>query len=62
MIIKFLGFLLFLFLFISGFWCLLFLSIITPYWIIIGIIEIYIKKIIKLNKKKYNNNKIIWKK
>lgn len=62
MIIKFLGFLFFLFLFISGFWCLLFLIMITPYWIIIGIIENYIKSI-KMDKK--NNkivNKIIWKK
>lgn len=61
MIIKFLGFLFFLFLFISGFWCLLLLTLITPYWIIIGIIANYIK-IIKSNQKNNINHQILWKK
>ncbi len=38
MIIKFIGFLLFLFIAISGFWCIIFLSFFSIYWMIsIGI-------------------------
>ncbi len=39
MIIKFLGFLIFLLITISGFWCILFLSSFSIYWIVSGLIE-----------------------
>ncbi|WP_187298821.1 hypothetical protein [Candidatus Karelsulcia muelleri] len=34
MLHKFIGFLLFLIISISGFWCIIFFTIIIPYWII----------------------------
>ncbi|WP_185877448.1 hypothetical protein [Blattabacterium cuenoti] len=44
MIIKFVGFFVFLLILISGFWSILFLSLFSIYWIISYIINIFIKK------------------
>ncbi|ADE35324.1 hypothetical protein DMIN_00120 [Candidatus Karelsulcia muelleri DMIN] len=40
MLHKFIGFLLFLIISISGFWCIIFFTIIIPYWIF-GYLKIY---------------------
>ncbi|WP_185873382.1 hypothetical protein [Blattabacterium cuenoti] len=59
MIIKFIGFLIFLLITISGFWCIIFLSIFSGYWMIIFLKKIlydFIKKIkIKYFDKKNKN-------
>ncbi|WP_185855590.1 hypothetical protein [Blattabacterium cuenoti] len=43
MTIKFIGFLLFLIIFISGFWCIIFLSIFIIYWILSWLTNIIIE-------------------
>ncbi len=53
MIIKFIGFLLFLIITISGFWCILFLSFFSIYWIILSLfINFFINFKINLKRKK----------
>lgn len=43
MILQFIGFLFFITIAISGFWCFIIFINIVPYWIIMGTAEIYVK-------------------
>lgn len=57
MIIKFIGFLLFLAITISGFWCVFFLSFFSIYWIVLSLfINVFMNFIISL--KRENGKKI----
>ncbi len=53
MIIKFIGFLIFLLMSLSGFWCVIFLSLFSLYWII-SFLLYKINIFIKTNDKKNN--------
>ncbi len=57
MIMKFIGFLIFILIMLSGFWCIIFLSFFSIYWIIT--IGFYMIKNCKYEKKR---NKIVYNK
>ncbi|WP_185877966.1 hypothetical protein [Blattabacterium cuenoti] len=50
MIIKFIGFLIFLLIMMFGFWCIIFLSIFSIYWMIIFLKKEFYNFIKKSNK------------